>query len=98
MDDKSFDRLYQNNEKILHILNGNGEPTKGLVYKVEKVYDWIELHNEQHRRDEECAKEQEEQKSERVWDVVSGIIKWVTPFVVYGIVTWLFQVFNQLGL
>lgn len=65
-------------DKILLILNGNGNPNTGLVFKVEQLVLWAKHHDDKH---------QMEQNRKFDWskEILSGIIKWVLPLILYGI-------------
>lgn len=80
-------------EKILLILNGNGHPQDGMVYKVSEVYNWMRRHTSEHEKEREklAAVEEERKKSIKSHrdEAISVIIKWLMPILVYGIATWI---------
>jgi hypothetical protein len=72
-------------QAVLTILNGNGHPENGLVFRVTETHryvrelaKWQEAHDDHH-------KEERKSSSDKTWDVVRGIIIWVLPIVLYGV-------------
>lgn len=72
--------------KILLILMGNGSPETGLVFKVSQLLTWMERHSLEHKEERSKVKTKEEIMDERRWDIISGIIKWIIPPVIYALI------------
>lgn len=73
----------KNIDKILFLLNGNGNPSTGVVYKLDRLYEWMSEHKIEHKAVEESRKD-------KTWDVVRGIISWVIPIIAYGLAYFIF--------
>lgn len=81
----------KNIAKILFILNGNGHPEEGMVFKLTQVYKWMDTHTQEH---DKMSNEQEEKKrtqKDRMENVLRDIIKWMLPFIIYGLAQWLIE-------
>jgi len=72
-------------DKIYVILKGNGDPQKGMVWKVDELYKWMQQHKEVHKDITTSQQREKDALDARKWDIIRMIINWLMPVILYGI-------------